>query len=140
MSFAFSRPIITDIFDKKFHGEWKYLRKTVYEVGEMRADRALLEMAVQLRALDDEDGINDYLKETGRSTIGTVVQGDGTKTDLHFRDMTNKILHAAEFQWRLWDPNNPRIACIPSDKYKARWQEAEIRLIDLMALIGGFMH
>jgi hypothetical protein len=49
MLFAFGRPAVGKVLEQKFQGEWKYLRKTIYETGEVRADRALREMATQLR-------------------------------------------------------------------------------------------
>ena len=65
-SFAFSRPVITKIVDQNFKGEWKYLNKSIHEMSEVRADRALLEMATQLRVLDDAQNLSDYFKKTGK--------------------------------------------------------------------------
>ena len=81
ISFAFGRSAITDFVDKRFLGEWKYLNKTIYERAEIRADRALLEMATQIRALDDAEKLNNYFLQTKRSPLGVVTQSDGTKTD-----------------------------------------------------------
>jgi hypothetical protein len=138
ISFAFGQPVITNLVDSRFKGEWKYLNKTIYERAEIRADRALLEMATQLRVLDDAEKLNAYLSQTKREPLGTVIQGDGIKTDLHFRDLTNKIMHAEKFEWALSDPNNPKIVCHSNDL--ARWQKAEIDLVSLMALIGMLIH
>jgi len=136
-SFAFSRPVITKIVDQNFKGEWKYLNKSIHEMSEVRADRALLEMATQLRVLDDAQNLSDYFKKTGKEALGTVVQAGGTVTDLHFRDMTNKIIHAAYFEWVFIDPENPKIICRPYDP--GRWVSAEIDLLAVMALVGGLM-
>lgn len=138
ISFAFGRPAITDFVDKRFLGEWKYLNKTIYERAEIRADRALLEMATQLRALDDAEKLNNYFLQTKRSPLGVVTQSDGTKTDLNFRDLTNKIMHAERFEWELSDRENPKIICHSSNEL--RWKSAEIEISALMALIGGLMH
>jgi hypothetical protein len=138
ISFAFGRPVIANFVDKRFKGEWKYVNKTIYERAEIRADRALLEMATQLRVLDDAEQLNAYFSQTKRAPLGRVVQGDGTKTDLHFRDLTNKIMHAEKFEWALSDPDNPKVICHSNDV--ARWQYAEIDLTALMALIGMLMH
>jgi len=137
ISFAFAQPKLSKLLDDKFIGEWKYLRKSVFELAEIRADRALLEMATQLRVLDDEEGISDIFKQTKRTPFGTVTQSDGNVTDLHFRDLTNKIIHAAEFDWALSDPDNPKIICRPHKQ--ERWHSAEINLLALMGLIGSLM-
>jgi len=105
-------------------------------LAEIRADRALLEMATQLRVLDDAEDLSSYYKETEKAALGSVRQADGTETLLHFRDMTNKIMHAAHFEWRLGS-GEPTIVCRSKDV--SRWEYAEIRLIALMALVGGLM-
>jgi hypothetical protein len=134
ISFAFGQPAIAKFVDARFKGEWKYLNKTVYERAEIRADRALLEMATQLRVLDDAEQLNSHFTQT----MGVVIQGDGSKTELHFRDLTNKIMHAEKFEWELSDPDNPKVLCHSNDP--ARWKSAEINLTTLMALIGMLMH
>jgi hypothetical protein len=137
VSFAMSREAVLDTMNTKLVGEWKYLNKYMFEYAEIRADRALLEMATQLRVLDDEEGFSDYLKQVGAHPLGTVTQGDGTKTDLHFRDMTNKVLHGSAFGWVFSDPRNPQIVIESRDQN--RWRSAEIRLLSLMAFVGGIM-
>jgi hypothetical protein len=138
ISFAFGRPAIAKFVDERFAGEWKYLNKTIYERAEIRADRALLEMATQLRVLDDAEKLSSFFSQVKPQPMGVVVQGDGSKTDLHFRDLTNKIIHAEKFEWELSDPNNPKIICHSNDA--KRWKSAEIDLTALMALIGMLIH
>jgi len=101
LSFAFGQPAIIKFIEQEFKGEWKYLNKCVHELSERRADRALLEMATQLRVLDDAEDLNDYYKQERASPLGHVAQADGTTTELHFRDMTNKLMHASGYEWRL---------------------------------------
>lgn len=134
LSFAFGQPAVVRVIEQKFRGEWKYLNKTVHEYAEMRADRALLEMATQLRVLDDAAGLADSYEQAKRPALGGVTQADGSVTDLHFRDMTNKIMHGVAYEWRLGG-DDPKII-VHSDK-PDRWQRAEISIVDLMALIGG---
>ena len=136
LSFAFAQPAVDRLLDNKFKGEWKYLRKSVYENAEIRADRALLELATQLRVLDDEQALNDFFKQTQHPGFGEVVQGDGMRTTLHFRDMTNKVMHGTRYEWRLGD-DNP-IIVIHSNQ-PDRWQIAELSIIRLMGLIGQLM-
>jgi hypothetical protein len=138
LSFAFAQPVIGEVVRERFHGEWKYLGKTIYEHAEIRADRALLEMATQLRVLDDAEKLNDYLKEVGAMPFGKIVQGDGSETDLHFRDMTNKILHAQRFEWDLSNVKDPFVICHSQDV--GRWRFARISLVRMMALVGQLMH
>ncbi len=137
ISFAFGQPAIARFVDARSKGEWKYLNKTI-ERAESRADRALLEMATQLRVLDDTGNLNSYFKQTEGPPMGVVIQEDGSETDLHFRDLTNKIMHAEKFEWQLSDSDNPTIICRSNDP--TRWRSAEIDLTALMALIGGLMH
>ncbi len=133
ISFAFARPIIAKIIDDKFQGEWKPLNKLVYKLAEKRADRALLEMALQLRGLDDDENIKTYFKYP----CGFVIKADGTKCDLRFRDMTNKIIHAASFEWNMTNPENPIVICHPHQSQ--HWQRAEIDLLEIMACVGELM-
>jgi hypothetical protein len=95
LSFALAQPAIGRLLNDRFEGEWKHLNKYIYENAKVRADRALLEMATQLRVLDDAEGINDYFKQVGREPFGSVVQSDGTTTELHFRDMTKNLFMAS---------------------------------------------
>jgi hypothetical protein len=137
ISFAFARPVVDTVVAQRFTGEWKYLEKTISEFSERRADRALLEMAIELRALDDQDKLDELFKKKARWPLGTVVQGDDLITDLHFRDMTNKVMHAKSFEWDLSNPMAPKVVCLPHDEQ--RWKRAEINLIALMALVGGLI-
>ena len=99
------------------------------DLGEVEADQALLGMATQLRKLDNEFGLGEVLFKEGFPPLGFVIQGSGEREDLHFRDMTNKVLHASRFEWRLGD--SLVVTCISTDK--DRWQSAEI---DVAALQG----
>lgn len=138
LSFSFGQPVVSAVIRDRFHGEWKYLNKTVHERAEVRADRALLEMATQLRVLDDVEGLNESLKNSGIGALGEVTQSDSTKTPLYLRDMTNKIMHASFFKWDLSAPDDPKVVCLPHDG--GRWKEARIDIIALMILMGALMH
>jgi hypothetical protein len=135
ISFALAWPRWTVLLDEQDAvGAGKQLQKS-FELAEHRADRALLEMAIQLRALDDEEHLSNIYKKGKREPLGVVVQSDETVTDLYFRDLTNKIMHAAGFHWLLSDPNSPRVICLPHSQ--ETWQRAEVNLLALMRLIGG---
>jgi hypothetical protein len=135
LSFALARPAASRLIEERFGGEWKYLRRTIQQHAEVRADRALLEMATQLRVLDDAEGLSDYLRQAGGQPLGTVTQADGSTTDLHFRDMTNKVMHAASFEWQFAE--EPSVVCYPRDP--KRWKSAEIWLLPLMGFVGMLM-
>ncbi len=63
VDFCFSRAAVGEMM-QSFLGERKYLRKTVYEVSETRAEKAILELALFLRMLDDREGLSEYLRQT----------------------------------------------------------------------------
>jgi hypothetical protein len=121
-----------------FKGEWKCLRKTVEKIPEEAAERACIELATMLRLLDDREGLADYLKKTGGEDLGTVVQADGTRTPLYVRDLTNKVVHAADLRWDFSAPENPKLICVSNQP--ARWTFAEVEIVKLAALCGELMH
>jgi hypothetical protein len=88
-------------------------------------------MAAQLRLLDNVLGIGKELKESGYPALGYVVLNDGVREDLHFRDVTNKIMHARRFEWSARE-NAVVITCIA--KKDDRWQSAETSVDRLAAL------
>jgi len=57
--------------------------------------------------------LSEIYRQKKREPLGVVIQADDSATDLHFRDMTNKILHAKEYQWRLDD--DPKIIAISNE-------------------------
>lgn len=134
MAFAFGRPVISRVIDDRFEGHWKYLDRTANEMGEIKADRALLAMATQLRVLDDAEGIDDTYKAAGGRALGEVCQADNAKSQMYLRDMTNKVMHAASFEWDLSVPNEPKIICISNDP--SRWKNARIEIVALMGMVG----
>jgi hypothetical protein len=134
-SFALGQPVVARVVEKRFEGEWKFLWKTI-EYAEVRADRALLEMATQLRVLDDAQGLSKLYEKRKYGPFGHVIQVDDTRTDLHFRDLTNKATHGSKYEWIL-EGEDPKII-VHSDQPE-RWKHAEISVIALMALVGGLM-
>ena len=137
ITFAFSRPALVKCLNDRFKGEWKYLWKASYEIPEQRANRALLELALQLRLIDDKEKLSPYFKATNQHSLGTITKQDNEAEELHFRDLTNKILHSSGIEWGFDDPDNPVIIC-HSDEPE-HWVRAEIPVLQLAALCGGFM-
>ncbi len=137
MMFVFSRPALEKFCTDRFLGNWKYLWKACFDIPEERANRALLELALQLRFIDDKEDVSEYFKETNAHPLGRVVKQDSTE-DLYFRDLTNKILHSSGIEWALDDPGNPVIIICHSND-PARWLKAEIPIFYLAGLCGRFM-
>jgi hypothetical protein len=118
LTYAYSRNVLEAGLLSKFDGEWKYLRKTVYEVANARAIRAFVELASLLRALDDREGISDYLRQTGGHDFRRVIKDSAPDEPLYLRDLTNKVVHAANYQWSF--EGTPKLVCISADP--ARWK------------------
>ena len=102
-----------------------------------RANLALLELATQLRLLDDHEKVSHYLKQMEYPPFGKVITQSGSEEPLYFRDMTNKIMHSSSIEWKLTDPDNPIIICHSPDL--ARWVRAEIELSRLAFHCGAMM-
>jgi len=140
MTYAFSQPALFRVLQNCFVGEWKYLNKACFKASEERANRALIEIAILLRLLDDKERLNVYFKATKKPPLGKVIMEDGAEEPLHFRDMTNKIVHSTGIQWDFSDPDNPIFICVcddPDPKWK--WKRAEIPIIDFAFYCGGIM-
>jgi hypothetical protein len=137
MTFVFSRSTISKWLDEKFKGEWKYLWMACYELPETRANRALLELGTQLRLLDNEEQLSQYLKNTDSPPFGKVFKEANIEEDLFFRDLTNKIVHCSRIQWETSLPEDAKIICHGDDK--GRWLRAEISVPRLAAFCGQLM-
>jgi hypothetical protein len=60
MSYAFSTPVLGRWVTEHFDGEWKYLSIALFERPQVRANLALMELATQLRMLDNHEKIPEY--------------------------------------------------------------------------------
>jgi hypothetical protein len=137
MGYAFSTPVLSTWVDKHFTGEWKYLSIALFERPLERANLALLELATQLRLLDNHENVSDYLKKMNYPPLGKVIKQDGSEEPLYFRDMTNKTMHSSAIAWNLSDPNRPIIICDSPDP--PRWVRANIELSILAFYCGGMI-
>jgi hypothetical protein len=138
MTYAFSQPALSKMLQKCFIGEWKYLCKACFETSETRANRALIEIAILLRLLDDKERLNEYFKAVKKEPIGKFITQNDTEKPLFIRDMTNKIVHSSGLKWNFSDPDNPIVICLCND-IKSEWKRAEISMIDFAYYCGGFM-
>jgi hypothetical protein len=123
--------------DEKFIGEWKYFDKMYIEMARSRADRAVLELAVHLRVLDDIEKLDVILRQSSNPDFGILHKTDGSSPVLRFRDVMNKILHSSSFEWNFSKPNDPILICHPTDG--DRWLKAEINVVSLGAFCGELM-
>ena len=137
MAYAFSTPVLSRWVSKRFKGEWKYLHKALFEMPVSRANLALLELATQLRLLDDHEKLSDYYRQVGHGSLGNVVKQDGIEEPLYFRDMINKVVHSSTIEWKLSDPDNPIVICHSPDP--PRWLRAQIQLSRLAGYCGMMM-
>jgi hypothetical protein len=137
MDFCFSRRSIDELLETKFQGEWEYLRKALLSMSEQRANKAVLELALYMRLLDDRDEISAYLNKTSDWSFGRlIVQGKPDQT-LKMRDVANKIIHASALEWDLSKAESPILVCV--SQRKEMWLRAEVDVVILAAFCGGLM-
>src|SRR6266404_5553525 len=95
VTFVFSRKPLIEWCGKRFVGDWKYLDNFCFDIPETRATRAVLELATQLRMVDDVEKLTDYFRATQTDfRLGAITKPNGKIKKLSFRDMTNKIIHS----------------------------------------------
>lgn len=140
MSFAFSRSPLIKLIENNFVGEWKYLGKAIFEIGEEKANRAITELAVLLRILDDEQKITDYHKQIGKTwSCGKLKLENRNVVDLSFREFSNKIIHAKTYDWVYFEDKPPRLICYSREDDNRKWISADVDIVNLAALCGQFV-
>jgi hypothetical protein len=140
MSFAYSRSPLIELMQNQFVGDWKYLGKAIFDIGEEKANRAIIELALLLRILDDEQKITDYHKQTSNNwSCGNLILENDEIKDLSPRDFSNKIIHAKTFIWDYSADKPARLICFSRDDDKRNWKSAEVNLVNLAAFCGRFM-
>jgi hypothetical protein len=139
LTFAFSAEPIESWLKKYFHGDFKFLYKTVNEIGSFNALSAFVELAAFLRLLDDADKLSSQnAGEIGITDFGRIVKKDGTVDRLNLRDMTNKIIHAKTWRWDVKNLEGPKLICVPNDP--EGWAAAEVDISSLAAFCGTLAH
>lgn len=136
MAYAFSRKHL-ERYMERFAGEWKYLRKALFDIAEEKAEKACLELALFLRLVDDEHDISGYFKQTGGRIFGRLVLKNGDIQDLKLRDVCNKIIHGKGLSWEFSGEDDPILICHSQDQEK--WVRAEVDLFALAGFCGGLM-
>ncbi len=138
MCFVYSRRPLQNLVKENFTGEWKNLNKALFDMSEQRAEKACLELALFLRLWDDKEKVTDYISSQGESfSCGFLVKKNGTKDDLPFREVANKIIHASCLQWDIPESGSPLLICESVEEEK--WVRAEVDIVRLARFCGGIM-
>jgi hypothetical protein len=135
LTYAFSKQAIDDY--RGWLGAWRWwdTDRVLLELPEKRAKRAIVELALMFRALDDALEITKHpyvathpyvvLHPTGYP-YGKVHRLDGAVEPLGLRDVSNKIIHAKSFEWDFGNPREPLIICHAAEADHPQWMRAEI--------------
>ena len=140
MNFAYSRRPLAELLNNIFKGEWKYLWKALFEISEEKANRAITELSILLRIIDDEEKITDYHKQIGSEwCCGSLELQNGETTDLTFREFSNKVIHSETFTCEFTEDKPPKLICYARDDENRKWNKAEVDLIGLAGFCGQLM-
>lgn len=142
MTFMYSKKRIDQFAKEHFFGVWKDLEAVLHQANEKRALQACLEMALYLRALDDETGVSRLYKEVTKERFGKVFYGDGSINDLPLRQLANKIIHAETLTWDFDTHPDPILICTPKAPFDPRdpWARAEIYFPSLILLVRSMIY
>lgn len=124
MMFAYSQPPLREFRRDHFAGGWPYVDEVLFTIAEQTAMRALIELALLFRTLDDQENIDDG---SLGSVFGTLHLKNGNTSVLNMRDVANKIIHAQKYEWIFTDLKQPTLRAIadPSDT-REKWTHADI--------------
>ena len=138
MTFAYSQRPLAGMLERRFKGHHKYLEKALFGLSAARAEKACLELALFLRMVDDEEKITEYYTATKNApNCGKLVMRKGPEKNLPFREVSNKIIHAARIEWDLMREPDPALLAHSRDTEK--WLRAEIDLVALSFVCGRLM-
>src|SRR5437879_2455602 len=136
MSFAYSRLPLEQLAKDRFGGEWKYLHRALFEIPEERATRALIELGLYIRVIDDDE---QFSKRFGNVAFGELVGLDGSRGPLKIREVANKIIHCERYEWKFAADRDPLVICHADRGQAARgytWATASINLVALGFIAG----
>ena len=137
MTFAFSQPPLQALVANHFQGEWKYLNQTLFDFSAERAEKAVIELALFLRMLDDEEGLSKYVGQSGHPGFGELFFSNQPTGVLSLRDVSNKIIHAQRLKWSFAAPEQPKLIC--EAQANQQWVRAEIDLVRVAGVCGHLM-
>ena len=124
MTFVFSREALQDFHRANFRDHHEFLFRAFGVTPQQKATRALLELAVLYRALDDTQDIISTIDPENTGRWGELYTTDGKVERLSLRELMNKIIHAEEIGWLALQ--DPQIACYAAKNKKERWTNAKI--------------
>lgn len=138
MCFAYSRRPLSEMVERKFQGEWKYLRKALFEIPAERAEKACLELALFLRMVDDDAKFSAYHAATKNvPSCGKLVMKNGSVKILTFREVANMVIHSSRMEWDTGKSPDPLLICHTRDEEK--WLRAEVDIVAVAAICGQLM-
>jgi hypothetical protein len=135
MTYVFSQEALSEFYNKRFKGTFKAIEQACFDLPEQRATRALVELAVLFRALDDTSKIAKFIKGDFGLLVGNNEESAGS---LSVREAMNKIIHAQAILWMSPD-DVPSIVCIASQSQASRfgWSRAIIPVEKLALACSG---
>jgi hypothetical protein len=136
MTFAFSQKALAAFYNSEaFIGRFKAVERAFFDMPQAKARRAIIEVALMYRALDDAQGLSQSLLEF---ELGTVFSRAGVAKPLHLREMANKIIHARELEWTFEDLDDPKLVCHAyQDDKRFDWSRAEISVRRIAQACGS---
>src|SRR5262249_38275437 len=108
----------------------------IHDIPVHEATKAALEFALYLRALDDQQRLTDYWKQTTEPIVGILYLKDGQQQPLSPREMSNKIIHAESIAWSF--AGDAKIVCSAWENEREKWVRADIDVRSMLA-VGGML-
>lgn len=140
MTYAFSQKALGELCTKRYSkGTFKFLNRAFFETPQRKATRALIELALTYRALDDAQDISSAFSDD--SSFGRLHKSNNTIGELPLRELINKIIHSDKIEWVFEDHlDDPLIICYASKNQVSRfkWIKAEVPASSLADACCGF--
>jgi hypothetical protein len=136
MTYAFSVIALDKYYNEEFEGTSKAIEQACFDLPEQGATRALVELAVLFRALDDTRQLAKSIKGDFGLLVGN---NERTEGPLSVREAMNKIIHAEAIFWNCPD-NVPTVVCCASASQASRfgWSRAIIPVEKIALACSGF--
>jgi hypothetical protein len=125
MMFAYSQPPLREFRRTSFTGGWERIDEVLFGIPEQLATRAMIELVLLFRTLDDHEDLDDG---SLGSQFGTLYLKNGNIKPLSIRDVANKTIHAKKIEWVFDDPKKPVLKTTAHDESRENWTHAEIDL------------
>ncbi|MCG2639411.1 MULTISPECIES: hypothetical protein [Bradyrhizobium] len=125
MIFAYSQPPLREFRRTSFTGSWEHIDEVLFTIPEQVATRAMIELVLLFRTLDDHEDLDDG---SLGSPFGTLHLKSGNIRPLSIRDVANKIIHAKKIEWVFDNPKKPVVLTTAHDESRENWTHAEIDL------------